>query len=564
MRRILYLIIYIAASVLLTACSSTPSLPTQYSEVAKSATIYPNYTDVTVPANIAPLNFQLKDNDATDVVVELKGEKGEPVLVAGGDECVVQIDTTEWRALLNANRGGHIQVSVYAEHADGWVLYKPHRIDVAAEDIDPYLSYRLIEPGFELYRQLGLYQRNLTNWDVHTIYENNRVYSEDDNHCINCHNYQGYSTQKMLFHVRAKHGGTIVVNGDKAEKVQIKDSTIISAGVYPSWHPKHNWVAFSTNKTGQTFHIYSDEKIEVVDEASDLLFYDVDKNEVQHILRTADYLETFPCWAPDGKTLYYCSAYEPSLVGVPDSLLAPALLDHYQKVHYNLMSMSFDESTKQFGEAKMVMNCDTLQKSCSVPRVSPDGRYILFTLGDYGQFHIWHKSSDLWVKDLQADTCYPLAEANSPDVDSYHSWSSNGRWIVFSSRRMDGNYTRPFIAYFDKNGKAHKAFCLPQEDPRQNVLLLKSYNVPELTKDAVRVSEQTLHDCIYNTEGTVSKYVRTPRSQQTGTHVDAATSASGRVPDPTGAASAQSRDAASSSVDGPRAADASTSATARP
>lgn len=503
MKKAIYLIIYIATT-LLTACQQTPGLPSSFHELGEQAVLYPDYRDVTIPANIAPLNFLVKDSLASAVVAELKGVKGE-VLIAGSSDCTVQMDTTAWRTLLNENRGRDITVNIYAEHADGWVRYKSHTLTVAQEDIDPYLSYRLIEPGFEIYRQLGLYQRNLTNWDVHTIYENNRTFEEPDNHCINCHNYQNYSTEQMLFHVRANHGGTIIIQNGKARKIQIKNDSILSAGVYPSWHPKHNWIAFSTNKTGQTFHIYHNEKIEVVDEASDLLFYDADKDEVYNILRTGDDMETFPCWSPDGNMLYYCSAYEPKVAAVPDSLKAPTLIQHYDSVHYNLMRLTFDEKTRRFGEPEMVINADSLHKSISVPRVSPDGRYVLYTLGDYGQFHIWHKSSDLWVMDLKNDSCYALKEANSPDVDSYHTWSSNGRWIVFSSRRMDGNYTRPHIAYFDAQGHAHKAFCLPQEDPLHNVLLLKSYNVPELTRDAVRISREDLKECIYNTEPTLAK-----------------------------------------------------------
>lgn len=506
MKRPLYIIIYIVASVLLMACSTTPTLPTNYTEVAKQAVIYPDYRDVVIPPNIAPLNFQVKDEKASEYVAELKGTKGEAILAAADNEGVIQFDTLEWRQMLTANRGTDIQVNIYALHKENWIHYQTHTLTVADEDIDPYLSYRLIEPGYELYRQLGLYQRNLTNWDEHIIYENNRTFIDEDNHCINCHNFQNNSTERMLFHVRANHGGTIIIEGDKAHKVQIKDSTILTAGVYPSWHPKHNWVAFSTNRTGQTFHMYHKEKIEVIDEASDLLFYDVDKNEVKHILRTKEDLETFPCWTPDGKYLYYCCAHEPKLLEMPDSMASAAILQHYDSVRYNLMRISFDEQTRQFGTPELVINCDSLHKSVTVPRVSPDGRYVLYTLGDYGQFHIWHKSSDLWVMDLQNDSCYALSEANSPDVDSFHSWSSNGRWIVFSSRRMDGNYTRPHIAYFDRQGHAHKAFCLPQEDPLYNILLLKSYNVPELTKDAVKVSEQTLKECIYHTEGEQSRY----------------------------------------------------------
>lgn len=493
----------------LLGCGKTAVLPSQFGELDDEATIYPDYKEVTIPVNIAPMNFQVKDDKATNFVAELKGDKGEALLVASGDEGIMQIDTTAWRTLLQENKGGSIKVSIYAEHSNGWVRYKAHTMQVANEEIDDYLSYRLIEPGYELYRQLGLYQRNLTNWNEHTIYENNRVFTDDDNHCVNCHNYQNNSTQKMLFHVRAKHAGTIMIDGDKAHKVQISGSNILTAGVYPSWHPKHNWVAFSTNRTGQAFHLYHKERLEVVDEASDLLLYDVDKNEVRHILRSDSVLETFPCWSPDGSMLYYCSASEPGLAGLNEAKASQHILSHYDSVHYNLMRIPFEEKTMTFGAPEMVVDASSQGQSISVPRVSPDGRYVLYTQGDYGQFHIWHKSSNLWVKDLQADSCYALTEANSPDVDSYHSWSSNGRWIVFSSRRMDGSYTRTFITYFDKEGHAHKAFCLPQEDPRYNVLLLKSYNVPELTKDAVRISEQTLHECIYSTEGEKAKYIVT-------------------------------------------------------
>jgi dipeptidyl aminopeptidase/acylaminoacyl peptidase len=174
--------------------------------------------------------------------------------------------------------------------------------------------------------------------------------------------------------------------------------------------------------------------------------------------------------------------------------------------------MDYDEKADSFGTPKVVVDAAAAGRSITFPRVSPDGRYVLYAEGDYGQFHIWHKSSDLWVKDLQNDTCYALTDANSNDVDSYHTWSSNGRWIVFSTRRMDGNYTRPFIAYFDKQGKAHKAFCLPQRDPEHNILLLKSYNVPELSKNAVQVSEQTLRDIIYDTDGDTATYVGEPRT----------------------------------------------------
>ena len=448
-------------AMLAAACSGpTAQVPAEYGEASRPANIFPDYTDVVIPPNIAPLNFMLKDTAVTAVVASFQG-KGEALVVGGGEDAKVEIDTTRWRNLLRENRGGDIRVSLYARKGDSWKHYPDYTLTVAEEDIDGYLSYRLIEPGYELYRQLGLYQRDLTNWDVRVIYENNRKYSDKDNHCINCHNYRNYGTDDMLFHVRAGHGGTIVVHNGEARKVLIKDSTIITSGVYPSWPPTERLVAFSTNKTGQTFHVYHDEKIEVLDETSDLLLYDAGKNEVSHILRTRDQLETFPCWAPDGRRLYYCCAELRRRMdtNVGDSVLLMAVMSKHDSLYYDLCSIDFDPATRRFGEPRMEVDAAARHKSLSVPRVSPDGRYLLFTLGDYGQFHIWHKSADLWLLDLLDSTAKPLHQANSPDADSYHGWSSSGRWIVFASRRDDGNHEEE--QYADP-GKQHTFLGTPE------------------------------------------------------------------------------------------------------
>lgn len=479
------------------ACSPDTHLPSQYTNLDKSPNIYPDYTNITIPPNIAPLNFKVNAPDGSDkFIAEIKGCGKDLIASCDADE-PLQFDTLEWRQMLYQAKGKTLTVNVYAHSSGGWVLYKPFQWQIAPENIDDYLSYRLIEPGYEIYRQLGLYQRNLTNYDERVIYENGRIFDEKNNHCINCHNYQNYSTKNMMFHVRGKHGGTVISLNGKLMKMSVKNDSILGSAVYPSWHPTKPWIVFSSNKTGQAFHIFNRQKVEVMDEASDLLFYDAEHNVVRNILRTKDALETFPCWNPAGNRIFYCVAKNTRLTNAPDSLRQQTLMMQYDSIRYNLMSMPFDIKTQTFGQPQMEFNCVSINKSVSVPRVSPDGRYVLFTLGDYGQFHIWHKSSDLWIKDLQTGIIRPLTQLNSKDVDSYHTWSSNGRWIVFSSRRDDGSYTRLYIAYFDNKGIAHKAFLLPQADPEENLLRLKSYNVPELTKDNVKISPAQFKACIF-------------------------------------------------------------------
>ena len=503
---------FITIIVLLASCTKTYNVPQGAKPNGKQVALFPDYTDVTIPPNIAPLNFMINGGD-DEFVVDVKAE-GKSRIVCGGDEDgVVQFDSTEWRNLLRESRGKTLQLTIYVNRDGQWTYYKPYNIYIANEEIDPYLSYRLIEPGYEMYRQVGLYQRNLTNFDQRPIYENNRSNDQEENHCVNCHNYQNYGGHTMLFHVRANMGGTIIAKDGKVEKIDFKCDSILGNAVYPSWHPKKNFLVFSSNLTGQAFHTLDSEKIEVLDYGSDLIFYNADTHEVSNILKTEGAMETFPTWAPDGKKIYYCQANIPVLAALPDSMKTNFVLSNYRTIRYNVMSVTFDDKTMSFGEPQMEVNCEEMGKSATVPRVSPDGKYLLFTLGDFGQFHIWHKSSDQYVKNLLTGEIYPLKEANSPDVDTYHSWSSNGRWIVFSSRRDDGSFTRPYITYFDKQGKARKAFMLPQENPQTNIMLFKSYNVPELTREPVAYSFREFKDAIYQQiPGTSVKYkeLRTP------------------------------------------------------
>ena len=495
MRNLLF--ITLASFVLLfVGCKPEAKRPTDATPISEEAQIYPDYRDVTIPPNIAPLNF-LAENVADAYVAVIEGAQREVVAAASSDG-KLQFEPAAWTQLLSAAKGKSLTVTLYAKRDGAWVQFPAWHIDVAAEPIDKYLSYRLIEPSYELYRQIGLYQRDLENYDEYTIYENNRSYEKEHNHCVNCHNYQNYDTQRMLFHVRAQHGGTVFVENGQARKMKMKVDSVLSNCVYPTWHPTQPWVVFSSNLTGQAFQMKHSDKIEVVDYASDLVFFDAEKGTLTNILKTNVDMETFPCWSPDGLRLYYCMAHVSQFEGTPDSVRADIVLAHFDSIRYNVYSMPFDPTTRTFGEPRLEVRCDTMGLSATVPRVSPDGKYLLFTLGQYGQFHIWHGNSDQWVKNLETGEIYPLSAANSPEQDSYHTWSSNGRWFVFSSRREDANFTRPAIAYFDKEGKAHKAFILPQEDPEFHRIFFKSYNVPELTRSRVPLSHEQFREVIYN------------------------------------------------------------------
>ena len=375
---------------------------------------------------------------------------------------------------------------------------------MSPDSIDPYISYRLIPPSYVTYEELTINQRCLENYDETVIYDNMLCSEGPKGQCINCHNYQQYNPDRMQFHARQHHGGTVIAYDGTVKKVGMSDDHILSAGVYPTWHPWLKLIVYSTNKTGQVFHSVNPNKIEVFDSESDLIAYDVERNEVTNIENIPDEMECFPFWAPDGKTLYYCSAHFEYSDTIADKGMEFTM--RTQEAKYDLYKKSFSPETMQFGPRELVFAADSLDKSATLPRISPDGRYLMFTLAKYGVFHIWHHDADLWMLDLQTGEVRNMEEINSADTESYHSWSSNGRWVVFSSRRYDGNYTRPFIAHIDKDGRAGKPFELPCANPDYHRQLLKSYNVPEFMRGPVTIAPQRFADALKQ-EAEPVKYV---------------------------------------------------------
>jgi len=474
----------------LAACTSHPDIPQGATASNQLPAIYPDYCNVTVPCNIAPLNFMLPDSLYTECVACFTAADGTQLTFGSGNKIIVPI--SDWEALKMLSLDKTMKVEVYGKHDEQWTAFKAFEIHIAKDSIDPYISYRLIQPSYGYYDEMNISQRRMDNWDESEIMNNKVACNDRRGQCINCHSYQNYSTQNMLFHVRVTNGGTVLVTNGEVKKVDLKREGMISAGVYPAWHPTEQLVAFSTNDTHQWFHTADRNKVEVFDKQSDLILYDIQQDKVTTICNDSNRLEVFPTWTPDGKQLYYCSADR----WAPDSTNRGDFRLDYQTVRYNLYRRMFDQATRQFGPEELVYQADTLGRSVSLPRVSPDGRYLTFAEGDYGCFNIWHKEADIRVLDLQTMQMVPTQNMNSPKyAESYPSFSSNGRWIMCASRRDDGNYSRVYLSYFDGT-QAHKAFLLPQADPEQNVFRLKSYNRPEFMKESVTITMQEFEKVI--------------------------------------------------------------------
>lgn len=484
------------ALLLLTSCVAHPDVPSSSKEVQSLPAIFPDYCNVTIPCNIAPLNFMLPAEEFDACVARLTTPDGKQQTYGKGVK--VQIPEPEWRAMLDASKGKSIRVEVWGEKAGEWLAYSPFELFVAEDPIDEYVSYRLVDPTYVAWSYMSIAQRNLTSFDESEIF-NNELTSNDraKGQCINCHSYQNYKTDNMLFHVRLSNARTVIVNDGKVSSVNLKRDYTISSGVYPSWHPTEKLIAFSTNLTRQAFFTAHPDKIEVYDLESDMILYDIATDSVIVVANDPEQLEVYPTWSPDGKYLYYCKS-----VPLPEEMKGEDIRVTYEKIQYNLYRKAFDLATLSFGEEELVYDAASKNRSATLPRISPDGHYMLFPEGQYGCFHTRHSDADVFCvkldgqlplqndKEAEDSPFLDLANLNSEGAaDTYPSWSSNGKWIMCSSRRVDGNYSRLYFSYFN-NGKVEKAFMLPQEDPEQNTYRLKCYNRPEFMVEPVTISAE--------------------------------------------------------------------------
>jgi hypothetical protein len=151
----------------------------------------------------------------------------------------------------------------------------------------------------------------------------------------------------------------------------------------------------------------------------------------------------------------------------------------------------------RWGTPELVLSARTLGLSIAQPRLSPDGRWLFFCGTAYGCWPTYDPDSNLYAIDLRtggngAEFAWRKLEINSPECESWLSWSSNSRWVVFSSKRMSPLFSRPHLAYVGADGRCGKPFVLPQRDPTFYDSQLLTYTIPTLATGPVPVSQAAL------------------------------------------------------------------------
>lgn len=482
-----YLLIAILLQSMMCSCSHSAITPDAQSN--KPVALFPDYTGVTFPCNIAPPNFRIME-EGEAYYTEIGSGDQTFISVRSQDSSVV-LPPDKWEKLLKQAAGNNIYIRIYILQNGKWIQFPEITNSISSSSIDPYLVYRLIYPGYELWNEMGIYQRDLTSYRETPLIENQSV----EKGCLNCHTFCQNNPETMMIHVRGAAGGTLIHRQGQTNRLDIKTPDMKNGGTYAAWHPSGRYLAFSVNEIQQFIHSTGPKAVEVSDLESDLIVLDTETNRLltSPAIYGEEWMETFPSWNPDGNMLYFCR----SKAVDPQTPL--------DSIRYDLYRIAFDPEKATFGTPECIYPASEKGKSVSFPRISPDGKYLMFTCSNYGNFSIWHPESELYLLNLESNEIRNMKEVNSADVESFHTWSSTGEWFVFSSKRMDGLWAHPYIAKFDsQTGTAGKPFVLPQQDPDFYLTFTRTFNLPELLTAPVKNGDELI-TASRNNKRTVSK-----------------------------------------------------------
>ena len=486
-------LIIIVAGVLLYALWDEKPTIEKYINIAREVKIQPDYSGIVIPPNIAPLNFRVLE-DGQGYFVKIYSKKADPIEVFSKTPKII-IPNRLWRELLNNNRGQDLYYDILVQKHNGqWQLFSTVSNKIADDDVDEYLVYRKMHPtSIHSAGLMGIFQRNLTTFNEKVIIDN----TFDKISCLNCHAFPRGNPDKMLFGIRPSSRSegispaTLFINDAKTSLIDAKFG-------YTSWHPSGRLAVYSINELPMHVHLHSNrnEVRDTINIDSAMAYYLVDDSNIRTApqLSQKDILENWPAWSGDGRFLYFCSTKRIWSRGMAqsswDSQKSPP--KEYNQVKYDLMRISYDIENDVWGQQETVLSAqDAGGLSIAMPHPSPDGRWLVFCMCEYGFFPPWQENSDLYMIDLKkAEQTgkyeYRQLQINSDQSEAWQSWSTNSRWIVFSSKREFGPFTKPYISHIDTSGRASKPVLLPQKDPDFYNGCLLAYTTPEYTTGPVK------------------------------------------------------------------------------
>jgi len=206
-----------------------------------------------------------------------------------------------------------------------------------------------------------------------------------------------------------------------------------------------------------------------------LAFYDKVEQKMRPLPGADDpqYVQTSAFWSPDGKYLIYSRALarDPYPPGVPKPLHAND--PNETQIQYDLYKIPFNEG--RGGKAVPVEGASANGMSNDFPKVSPDGRWIVWVENKNGL--LMRPDSRLFIVPF-AGGKPRLMTCNTSLMNSWHTFSPNGRWLAFSSKARSP-YTQLMLTHIDDNGNDSPAIIVDNTTAAN-----RAVNIPEFVNIA--------------------------------------------------------------------------------
>jgi Tol biopolymer transport system component len=439
---------------------------------------YPPEGAVFPPNLCAPfIDWHDANNDLWQVAVRLDDAFEWKTLVATR-RCRIPDDV--WRRVVDRGRA---QIEVRGIRRKGWwgrARDTVHtsgvvHVIVSKDPADNVIVYRLVDPPFVNRKTPNIHARDIRRRTPRLLLDARQQY------CFNCHAFsskQG-TTGRLSLQVRyvgtrktdhLVYLGVYDIEQGRGNKVILPFADQMTT--FMQWSPDGTKLALSANQQISGYYPIVYETQSIGQPTSDIGVYDATADRALLVPGASDgeRLEVYPCWTPDGGSIVYSVTRKGQ---------------HPSQTQFDLMKVPYSDG--RGGTPEPVRGAYRNGKSNFYARFSPDGRWMTFVKADYGS--LIKASSDIWIMPADAGADPRSLACNAPfAADSWYSWSSNSRWIVFATKREDGLFARLYMTHIDAGGNASPAVRLPMEDPR----LRMSFNIPEFVAEMPPIDDGRL------------------------------------------------------------------------
>lgn len=442
------------------------------------------YDMASYPINIAPPEIHWDDNidNIWLIKVTIPGYENSPIIIVT-DKRRWRPDSDVWKKIrkLGVNKYSLLEIRGCI-FKDGKRVGKTVYVDKVRFRISPYpldniIVYRLVSPLFHPQKTPDVYYRYVNSFETRLFVEGRNIY------CTNCHFFPKRpdirpEEERLAIAVRDQLPSRKALG--KAKRIlgiydfsNGRGKTFGINSFFMSWAPDGKKVAVTMGRTVSIRPCITLETQQFFVLGSDIYIVDVDNNRVKPLRGASepDYMENFPTWSPDGKYIIFCRSKEPRRGAL-------------ETIRFNLYRIPYNDGDG--GSPVPIKGASFNGKSNYAPRYSPNGKWVVFNQAESAS--LVEPTSDLWI--FPADLSRPprKLECNVDyAMDSWHSWTSNSRWLLFATKREDGVFARIYITEIDDNGHASPPVRLPlKSDP------MMCFNVPEFLKYDKEIDHEKL------------------------------------------------------------------------